>query len=77
MKNKASVKWIVRHLNILYKVEVKVYISENHIYTKLPLSELSKDKLHRNSYKRHRVLFCFQGDKRESAEERGTDKLTK
>lgn len=64
-------------LKNLYKVEVKVYISENHIYTKLPLSELSKDKLHRNSYKRHRVLFCFQGDKRESAEERGTDKLTK
>lgn len=53
-------------LKNLYKVEVKVYIFENHIYTKLPLSELSKDKLHRNSYKRHRVLFCFQGDKREA-----------
>lgn len=55
-------------------MEVKVYIFENHIYTKLPLSELPKDKLHRNSYKRHRVLFRFQG----RAEERGTtDKLTK
>lgn len=61
-------------LKNLYKVEVKLYIFENHIYTKLPLSELPKDKLHRNSYKRHRVLFRFQG----RAEERGTtDKLTK
>lgn len=48
----------------VYKVEVKVYIFENHIYTKLPLSKLSKDKLHRNSYKRRRVLFCFSRDRR-------------
>lgn len=52
-------------LKNLYKVEVKVYIFENHIYTKLPLSELSKDKLHRNSYKRQSVLLRFQGDKGE------------
>lgn len=51
-------------LQNVYKVEVKVDMFENHIYTKLPLSALSEDNLHRNSYKRHRVLFCFQGDKR-------------
>lgn len=51
-------------LKNLYKVEVKVYIFENHIYTKLSLSELSKDKLHCNSYKRHRDLFCFEWAKR-------------
>lgn len=50
-------------LKNLYKVEVKVYIFENHIYTKLPLSELSKDKLHRNSYKRHSFVL-FSRDKR-------------
>lgn len=62
-------------LKNLYKVEVKVYIFENHIYTKLPLSELSKDKLHRNSYKRQRVLFSKGHEER--AEEKGTtDKLT-
>ena len=45
-------------LKNLYKVEVKVYIFENHIYTKLPLSELPKDKSHHDSYKRHSfVLF--------------------
>lgn len=46
-------------LKHLHKVEVKVYIFENHIYTKLPLSEFSKDKLHHDSYKRHRIWFWF------------------
>lgn len=46
-------------LKNLHKVEVKVYIFENHIYTKLPLSEFSKDKLHHDSYKRHRIWFWF------------------
>lgn len=36
----------------LHKVEVKVYIFENHIYTKLLLSESSKDKLHHDSYRK-------------------------
>lgn len=48
-------------LKNLYKVEVKVYIFENHIYTKLPLSELSEDKLHHDSYKRYRSGFVFKG----------------
>lgn len=53
-------------LKNLYKVEVKVYIFENHIYTKLPLSELSKDELHRNSYKRHSFVLFSRGQERKS-----------
>lgn len=62
-------------LKNLYKVEVKVYVFENHIYTQLPLSEVSKDKLHHNSYKRHRVLFCFPGDERREQRRRGEQQI--
>lgn len=47
----------------LHKVEVKIYIFENHIYSKLPLFESFKDKLYHSSYKRYRLQFGSQGDK--------------
>lgn len=66
MKTKALVKRIVLTLKNLYKVEVKVYIFENHICTELPISELSEDKLHGNSYKGRVLSFVLNGTRRES-----------
>lgn len=55
----------------LHKVEVKVYIFENHIYTKLPLSESSIDKLHHDNYKKAWGSVWFLRGQEERAEKRG------
>lgn len=50
---------------------------KNHIYTKLPLSESSKDKLHLTATEGMGFGFVYEGTSREGREEGTRDKLTR
>lgn len=61
----------------LHKVQAKIYIFENHLYSKLPLFESFKDKLYYDSYKSYGFGMVLKGTRREGRAEGTTDKLAK
>lgn len=77
MVNKSECKMdSLTHRN-LYKVAVKVYIFENHIYTKLPFGILQRQNCTVNNYERHGVLFLRgrRGEGRGEGDNGGMNKV--